>query len=216
MIMARTLVQQRERHNRATEHPLVGEQHRCEQKSPPPAGRGPGGRSIRGSLPGRAQRGQAMIEYIIVLAFGVMLLIRPIPPASQDPMSPNPAGSSQSAVKMLADALRNYHKHYTYAMAIATIPDCDVKYSYAVDKVGSLDLSSLGITIDMNVDPCVDWTNPKLPIPSLSLSALGLPTDPATFVQNIVTNMVDDFIGDFSNPVGLLDDMLDFKPSDFF
>ena len=211
MTMARTDI-----HNRPPERPLIGEQHRCEQKSPPSSGRGAGGRQTRGHGLDRAQRGQAMIEYIIVLAFSVILLIKPIPPSTQDPLSPNPAGSSSSAVKMLADALRNYHKHYTYAMAIATIPDCDVKYTYAVDKVGSLDLSSLGITIDMAVDPCIDWTNPTLPIPSLSLSALGLPTDPASFVQNIVTNMVNGFISDFSNPVGLLDDMLGFSPSDFF
>jgi hypothetical protein len=205
--MARTLVQQcnlaaggANRTSARAETSFIGERRSCEPKSPPSSGRGAGERLAFGRV-----RGQAMIEYVVVLAFGVILLIQG-------------SATEEAPVKKLATAIRDYHKHYTYAMAISTIPDCDVKYSYAVDKVGSLDLSSLGITIDMSVDPCIDWTNPSLPIPTgLSLSSsLGIPTDPGTFVQNVVTNMIDGFIGDFTNPVGLLDDMLDFSPSDFF
>lgn len=144
-------------------------------------------------------RGQAMIEYVVVLAFGVILLIQG-------------SATEEAPVKKLATAIRDYHKHYTYGMAIATIPDCDANYSYDPNPTGDL-----SFTISVTVDRCLDWTNPQIPIPTISLaSSLGIPTDPGTFVQNVVTGMVDSFIDDFANPAGLLDDMLNFSPSDFF
>lgn len=147
----------------------------------------------------RRQLGQAMIEYAVVLTFGVVLLIQG-------------SATEEAPVKKLATAIRDYHKHYTYGMAIATIPDCEFKYSYS-DKEGAFE----GVTLGLTIDPCVDLGNPSLPIPTMSLvSALGIPLDPSTFVQNLVTNTINTAISDFSNPVGLLDDMLDFSPSDFF
>ena len=154
-------------------------------------------------FPGQhGQAGQAMIEYAIVLAFGVIVLMQ---------------GGDQAPFKQLATAVKDYHKDYTYAMAIATIPDCD--YQYAFDKSTTLgEIVTLTGGATVGFDRCIDWSNPQIPALSVSnLSAsLGIPTDVGSFISDIVTQMINGFIDKFVNPSGLLDDMLSFGPSDFF
>lgn len=154
----------------------------------------------------RASGGQAMIEYLVVLAFGVIVIMQG-GSATEDP-----------PVKKLATAIKDYHKHYTYAMAIASIPDCD--YQLAYDKSATVaDVLSLSGGVTVGFDRCVDWQNiTDLPLPSIDLSS-SVKLETASIksaIQQKITDTISGFIGQFVNPSGLLDDMLNFSPSDFF
>lgn len=158
-----------------------------------------------------AQRGQAMIEYIVVLAFGVLLLLKPYSLA--DTTNPSATPTEAPVLKHLATAIKDYHKHYSYAMAIATIPDCD--YQFAYDRTASAGaIASLTGGITVGFDRCIDWQNPAIPGLSVSGSlAMSLTSSLQTVIQDMVTQMISDSISDFVNPSGLLDDMLDsFNP----
>lgn len=155
----------------------------------------------------RRSRGQAMIEYVVVLASCVILLTQ--------------AGNGQpSPVQALADAIRNYHKHYTYAMAIAYIPDCD--YQFAYDKTTQLgDIASITGKLTVGFDRCVDWQNPKVPIPDIELSSfIDMPTvdQIGDKIKETAKDMVEKMWDDFKNPLGLdkLAEAFSFKIGDIF
>lgn len=157
-------------------------------------------------LTGRRQSGQAIIEYVVVLAFGVILLLKPF--SLNDTTTPGAAADQQPALKQLANAIKDYHKHYSYAMAIASIPDCD--YQFAYDKSSSVgDIGALAGGITVGFDRCLDWQNPQ--IPGLSVSGdltMTLASNVQSAIQTMVTDMINDSISDFVNPSGLLGDML--------
>lgn len=136
-----------------------------------------------------------MIEYIVVLAFGVMLLMKG-------------DASGASPVEKLADAIRNYHKHYSYAMAIATIPDCSYQFSYEKNPVGDYKFS-----VSATIDRCPDWDNPTMPIEDLVISD---PLDIGGSIKDIVNETVDSFIDKFANPGNLLKDLFSFDLGSFF
>ena len=140
-----------------------------------------------------------MIEYIVVLAFGVMLLIKG-------------DASGASPVEKLADAIRNYHKHYSYAMAIATIPDCSYQFSYEKNPVGDYKFS-----ISATIDRCPDWDNPVMPIEDLQLyDSLGITNALGGPIKDIVNETVNGFIDKFTNPGELLKDLFSFDLGSFF
>lgn len=137
----------------------------------------------------RRMRGQAMIEYTVVLAFSVIILLQPFP----DPNNPN---VQQTAIEQLATAIRDYHKSYTYAMAIASIPECD--YTKTFDKSSlpaGIDLSKLpaqftSVTVSTSIDRCVDWSNPTIPIPSVSMNGLPSLGDIKDYITQTVSNSI--------------------------
>src|SRR5690606_12757128 len=111
-----------------------------------------------------------------------------------------------------ADAIRNYHKHYSYAMAISTIPDCSYTFSYEQNPVGDYTL-----TISGAVDRCPDWDNPTMPIEDLTLSdSLGIINSPGDIIKNIVDETIDGFIDQFSDPGNLLEGLFGFDLGSFF
>ena len=142
-----------------------------------------------------------MIEYAIVLAFGVVILMQ---------------GGDNAPIKQVAKAIKDYHEHYSYAMAIAYIPDCD--YQLAYDKSSGLnDIATLTGGVTVGFDRCIDWTNPQ--IPSLSVSgslAFNMVSNVGDAVKQIITDTIHDSIDGFLDPSNLLSDMLGFSPSDFF
>jgi hypothetical protein len=154
----------------------------------------------------RHQGGQAMIEYIVVLAFSVILLIKPF--NYNDVANPGAPATQGSAVKQLADAIKGYHRHYSYAMAIASIPDCD--YQFAYDKSSSAsEIGALTAGITVGFDRCIDWQNPS--VPGLTVSgdlAVTLASNLTNVIQNMITQMITDSIHDFLDPSNLLGDML--------
>lgn len=139
-----------------------------------------------------------MIEYAIVLAFGVIILIQ---------------GGANAPVKQLATAIKNYHEHYTYAMAIAYIPDCDYQFDYG--KSQSLaDIGSIGASISVGVDRCFDFQDPKLPALSVNL-AFDVVGNVGDAVKKIITDSVTASITNFLDPSSFMSSIT-FKPSDFF
>lgn len=162
----------------------------------------------------RRQAGQAMIEYMVVLAFGVIVLIKPF--SYNDVTNPNATATEAPALQQVVRAIRDYHEHYTYAMSIAYIPDCD--YSAALDKSASLgDIASLTGGVTVGFDRCIDWLNPQ--IPSLSVSgslAFDLASNLGDAVKNIIVDTVKDSIDGFLDPSNLLSGMASFSPGDFF
>lgn len=162
----------------------------------------------------RSQAGQAMIEYMIVLAFGVIVLLKPF--SYNDVANPNATATEAPALQQVARAIRDYHEHYTYAMAIAYIPDCN--YSTALDKSATLgDIASLTGGVTVGFDRCVDWMNPQ--IPSLSVSgslAFGLASNLGDAIKDIIVDTVKDSIDGFLDPSNLLSGIASFGPGDFF
>ncbi|HQR04062.1 MAG: hypothetical protein JSR19_12700 [Proteobacteria bacterium] len=152
--------------------------------------------------PLRGYRGQATVEYLVVLSFGVILLMQ---------------GGANAPFKQLGQAIKDYHQHTTHALSIAYIPDCN--YQFALDKSSTLQTISdmTGIT-SVGFDRCVDWTNPQFPALNIGgvSSTLGVMTNIQSYIQDKITNTITGAISDFVNPASLLNDMLGFKPSDFF
>ena len=149
----------------------------------------------------RFSLGQASVEYIVVLAFGVMVLLKPF--GYSDVADPNAAKTEAPALKQVATAIKDYHKHYTYALAIAAIPDCDLSYSTTSDQWTPAQFQGLFPTINLtaSVDGCIDWQNPSLPTPSISISPFpSLPSSFADAVKTIVTEAVDKAVNDLLKP----------------
>jgi len=174
-----------------------------------------GGGSVKiGHRLSRRQAGQAMIEYIVVLAFGVIVLTKPF--AYNDVANPNAPATEAPALQQVAKAIRDYHEHYSYAMSIAYIPDCD--YQLALDKSASLaDIASITGGITAGFDRCIDWTNPQIPALSLSGSlAFDLASNVGDAVKQIITDTIKDSIDGVLDPSNLLSDIVGFSPSNFF
>lgn len=148
-----------------------------------------------------------MIEYAIVLAFGVVILMQ---------------GGNDAPVKQVAKAIKDYHEHYSYAMSIAYIPDCD--YQLALDKSATLnDITVLTGSATVGFDRCVDWSNPEIPAvtidPSLTFITLSSAEDAiGDILKDAFKSAVDGYLplDGFSKPADFLGDMLGFSPSDFF
>jgi hypothetical protein len=164
-------------------------------------------------------RGQAAIEYIVVLAFAVMVILKPFS-LSTSATAPMEA----PALQQLATAIKDYHKNYTYAMSIAMIPNCD--YETSIEKLLSIpdntatpaQVSSI-IKKPMLLDRCIDWQDPKLPFdldPAAIANTLGIPTTPAavgSFIGDMVTTYVKDAVKNFLDPGNLLDGMFEMPSS---
>ena len=155
-----------------------------------------------------------MIEYMVVLAFAVIVLIKPF--SYNDANNPNAPATEAPALTQVTTAIKDYHQHYTYAMSIAYIPDCD--YQTSLDKSASLaDIASLTGGITVGFDRCIDWTNPQIPALSVSGSlAFDLASSVGDAIKQIITDTIKDSIDGFLDPSSLLGDMAGFSPSDFF
>lgn len=148
----------------------------------------------------RRSLGQASVEYIVVLAFGVMVLLQPF--SNPD----TPGQPAESVIKQVARAMKDYHTHYTYAMAIATIPDCDYEYSTSLADWAPAEIATIFPdltypTATVGIDRCIDWQNPALPVPSIGISPF--PTLPSSFgdaIKTIVTEAVDKAVNDLLKP----------------
>ena len=158
--------------------------------------------NMRRARPSLRRRGlgQAMIEYVVVLAFGVILLVK----ADASGLSP---------VEQLAKAIRDYHKHYSYAMAIASIPDCSYAFSYEKAPYGDYKF-----TISGSIDRCPDWDNLEFPIEDLKITEpFGiLSKDFGSVVKTAVNETINGFIDKFANPGNLLKDLFSFDLGSFF
>jgi hypothetical protein len=167
--------------------------------------------------------GQAMIEYLVVLAFSVLLLIRPFPASELNPNAP-PGQTQGSVVDLLAQAIRDYHQHYSFAMSIAYIPNCT--YTLSADQTAIQSripqtiwpLSSFPITATASVtfDRCIDLLNPQIPMPSASSFSFGLDFDNITSdIASLMLSSVKSALSSY-DPAGMLGSLINFDPSSFF
>lgn len=145
----------------------------------------------------RQVRGQAMIEYIVVVAFSVILLVKPF--------SLN-GNAEAPAITQLSNAIKTYHKSYTYAMNVAAIPECNHSLAYDQSPLAATialppALASFNPTV--SVDRCIDWSNPQIPPVSFS----GVPSlgDISTGIQQVIDNYINSLKDEVTNPKNLGD-----------
>ncbi len=64
------------------------------------------------------QRGQSIVEYIVVTSLGVLVLTTPVPQADD----PDATGgkSPRSAIGMLVDAVKDAYNSYAYSISLST------------------------------------------------------------------------------------------------
>ncbi|RJG05331.1 hypothetical protein D3870_04235 [Noviherbaspirillum cavernae] len=86
----------------------------------------------------RKQGGQSFMEYLVVLAFGVIVLVA----------GPNPP------IQQLAKAIRDYYTDYSYAISISSMPNC-----FASTSGGAA-----GVSGTVTTDKCLDLSDPKWPV----------------------------------------------------
>jgi hypothetical protein len=86
----------------------------------------------------RHMRGQSFMEYLVVLAFGVIVLVA----------GPNPP------IQQLATAIRDYYTDYSYAISISSMPNC----------FDSKSAGAGGVSATATLDKCFDLSNPQWPI----------------------------------------------------
>lgn len=100
-----------------------------------------------GRVAGR-QRGQAMVEYTVILAFGIMMLL----------------GPGGDVLRDLADVMKNNYRGYTYALSMSPLPEFDTgpELREYIDGLG-LDPALDAETIDrLTVDPVQDGVTAAL------------------------------------------------------
>lgn len=149
----------------------------------------PSKRAFSGYRSRRACYGQASIEYLVILAFSVILLIKPF---SYDDNGKTP---EDSVIMHLANAIKDYHKSYTAAMAIAYIPDCDYNTTIDISKLPATITNSAGTSITVGADICIDWLNPQIPDVTVNGLTLGAFTGSiANIIKDTVTDAVDGFL----------------------
>jgi hypothetical protein len=157
-------------------------------------------------------KGQAIIEYLVVLAFSVMLLIRPFPANEINPNAP--VGQMQgSVVDMLAKAIKDYHQHYSFAMSIAYIPNCTYPFTLSQSSIPSGILppwvpnTSSALSLSGTIDRCIDATNPSIPIPDITGINLNF-GDIKTLIEQAVLDAVKGAVDSFL-PDNLLGNLFD-------
>lgn len=151
----------------------------------------PSGRFFSGCRQRHFSCGQASIEYLVILAFSVIILLRPF--------SYNDNGTTPEApaLKQLANAIKDYHKGYTAAMAIASIPECEFSKSYDISSMPSVITNEFGNTLTAAADICVDWSKPEIPGVSINGLSLG---DFTGSIEDIIKNTVEGAVDGFLHP----------------
>lgn len=86
----------------------------------------------------KRQRGQSTVEYLVVLAVGVIVLV-----SGTDP-----------PIQKLALAIRDYYTDYTFAISISSMPNCYI----------SKGASAAGMSVSVTVDKCPNLSNPSWPV----------------------------------------------------
>jgi hypothetical protein len=135
----------------------------------------------------RHAHGQAMVEYTVILAFGLMMLL----------------GPGGDVLRDLADVLKNNYRGYSYAMSMSPLPDFDTgsELREYVEGLG-LDPELDEQTLDrLAVDPVDDAVTaapesldqPDQPVFSSVDDVLNALPD----IQDIVTEMATDAISPF-------------------
>lgn len=109
------------------------------------------------------QLGQSMVEYTVILAFGVMVLT---------------SGGSDRIVQLL-DIINDLYSGYSYSISLSDTPDHDTLYDYLNDP-----------DVDSPIDPSdiVDKIGQYTNFPTLDEFPTGdLPTSPADILDGAIS-----------------------------
>ena len=134
----------------------------------------------------RRPRGQAMVEYTVILAFGLMMLL----------------GPGGDVLRDLADVMHNNYRGYTYALSMSPLPDFDTgtELREYVEGLG-LDPELDEQTLDrLAVDPVQDAVTAALsPLTNLTsqFSSIDDVLGALPDIGDIVTEMATDAISPF-------------------
>jgi Flp pilus assembly pilin Flp len=134
----------------------------------------------------RLARGQAMVEYTVILAFGLMVLL----------------GPGGDVLRDLADVMKNNYRGYTYALSMSPLPDFDTgpqlrEYIEGLNLDPELDEQSLE---RLTVDPVQDAVTAALsPLTNLTsqFSSIDGVLGALPDIQDIITEMAGDAISPF-------------------
>ncbi len=138
------------------------------------------------SAPIRHPYGQAMVEYTVILAFGLLVLL----------------GPGGDVLRDLADVMKNNYRGYTYAMSMSPLPDFDTgpelrEYVEGLNLEPQLDEQSLDL---LTVDPGQDAVTAALsPLSNLTgqFNNIDDVLGALPEVQDIITDMAGDAISPF-------------------
>ncbi len=82
----------------------------------------------------RRNRGQAMVEYTVVLFFGLLLLFKAFSLTGVSPTAHDTGGFRPDSVPgLLLGVMKDNFQGYSYAMSLSDIPDYDTLYDYLMD-----------------------------------------------------------------------------------
>ena len=138
------------------------------------------------SAPTRHPYGQAMVEYTVILAFGLLVLL----------------GPGGDVLRDLADVMKNNYRGYTYAMSMSPLPDFDTgpelrEYVEGLNLEPLLDEQSLDL---LTVDPVQDAVTAALsPLSNLTgqFNNIDEVLGALPEIQDIITDMAGDAISPF-------------------
>ena len=110
----------------------------------------------------RRQSGQSMVEYTVILAFGIMVLT---------------SGGSDRIIQLL-DVINDLYSGYSYSISLSDTPDQDTLYDYLNDP-----------DVESPIDPndIVDKLNQYTHFPTLKGMPTGLPNSPADILAGAVS-----------------------------
>ena len=81
----------------------------------------------------QSQRGQAMTEYTVILAFGLMVLL----------------GPGIDVLKEMANVMRRNYEGYSYAISLSPLPDygtgVDMRTAMVADEIDQATIDQLGV-----------------------------------------------------------------------
>lgn len=128
------------------------------------------GLSGRRSRAGRPARGQAFVEYVVVVTFGILVLV-----------------TNDQVIWGLRDAIRNNYDGYSYAVSLSEYPDADngVGYRNMLEAQGAPD-EMVDYLADDPLDMVEFLINEYLlsSLPGLGEFDFGaLPLNPAEFLS---------------------------------
>lgn len=118
------------------------------------------------------QRGQSMVEYVVVVFFGLLLLLAPLydPDGDDDTFASfepatrkNAAGRNLNAIEVVGAVIKDNYAGYTYAMSVSEYPNLNDPLTQKVNDAAA--------KIQEGLDAAEPYIGDKF-----SADSLGLPT----------------------------------------
>ena len=110
----------------------------------------------------RRQSGQSMVEYTVILAFGILVLT---------------SGGSDRIVQLL-DVINDLYSGYSYSISLSDTPDHDTLYDYLNDP---------DVVSPVDPNDIVDKINQYTHFPTLQGMPPGLPNSPADILAGAIS-----------------------------